>query len=94
MELVEQVKAVIPAAKQGQVWKAIADNDVKANRQYSAYVFRNKKQEDDHKATGAVPKVTPSIYNQAAVDFIVKIVGDDLDEAPTRRSSGRPDGRH
>lgn len=80
MELVEQVKAVIPAVKQGQVWKAIADNDVKANRQYSAYVFRNKKQEDDHKATGAVPKATPSIYNQAAADFIAKIVGDDLDD--------------
>ncbi|KAF0652051.1 putative transcriptional regulator [Cyanobium sp. Copco_Reservoir_LC18] len=80
MELVEQVKAMLPTAKQGQVWKVIADNDLKANRQYSAYVFRNKKQEDDYKATGTVPKVTPSIYNQAAVDFIAKVVSDDTDD--------------
>ena len=58
----------------------IADNDLKANRQYSAYVFRNKKQEDDYKSTGAVPKVTPSIYNHAAVDFIAKVVSDDTDD--------------
>ncbi len=82
MDLVERVKSVIPAAKLRQIWKAIADNDLKDNRQYSAYVFRNKKQEDNYKATTTVPKATPSIYNQSAVDFIVKVVGDDLDDGP------------
>ena len=80
MELVDQVKAVVPDAKQSQIWKAIADNDLKFNRQYSTYVFRNKKQEDDYKLTGAVPKVTPSIYNRSAIDFVAKVIGDDIED--------------
>lgn len=78
MELVEEVKKVEPGAKQGLVWKAIADNDLKCNRQYSAYVFRNKKQEDKYKETGYVPAATPSIYNKAAVDFIARVIGDEI----------------
>jgi len=81
MELVEEVKKVVSEARQGKVWKAIADNDLKANSQYSAYVFRNKKQEDEYKNAGHVPKVTPSIYNKAAVDFIAKVIGDGIDDS-------------
>lgn len=81
MDLVEEVKKVIPEAKQHQVWAAIAENDVKNNRQYSAFVFRNKKQEDDYKANGTVPSVTPSIYNHSAVDFLTKVIGDELQQA-------------
>ena len=41
---------------------------------YSAYNFRNKKQEDKYKENGVVPSVTPSIYNQNAVEFIAKVL--------------------
>ena len=84
MELVEEVKKVLPEARQGQVWKAISDNDLKDNRQYSAYVFRNKKQEDEYKSAGIVPKVTPSIYNKAAVDFVAKVISDGIEDSQQR----------
>jgi Schlafen, AlbA_2 len=74
MELVEAVQAVYPAAKQGKIWNAIRDNDLKNNPDYAAYNFRNKKQEDAYKETGVIPKATPSLYNQNAVDFIINVL--------------------
>lgn len=76
MELVQEVKKLHPEVKQNEIWTVIADNDVKNNPDYSAYNFRNKKQEDDYRKTGAVPSVTPSIYNEKAVTFIVKVLMD------------------
>lgn len=63
-----------PAAKQGQIWDAIRENGLKNNSDYGVYNFRNKSQEDDYKASGKIPKATPSIYNRNAVDFIVKVL--------------------
>jgi hypothetical protein len=74
MELVAEVQRRLPIAKQGDVWNAIADNQMKDNSDYSAYNFRNKKQEDEYRQSGTIPKTTPSIYNEAAVEFIVKVV--------------------
>ena len=74
MELVEEVQKVLPEARQNEIWGAIKDNDLKNNTDYSAYNFRNKKQEDVFKETGKLPSATPSIYNWKAVDFIVNIV--------------------
>ena len=76
MELVQEVKKLHPEVKQNEIWAVIADNDVKNNPDYSAYNFRNKKQEDDYRKTGTVPSVTPSIYNEKAVTFIVKVLKD------------------
>ena len=72
-ELAQAVQAAHPGAKQFKIWDAIRDNDLKNNRDYAAYNFRNKKQEDEYKASGKLPKVTPSIYNQKAVDFLVNV---------------------
>ena len=74
MELVEAVQTAHPAAKQSMVWNVIRDNGLKDNADYAAYNFRNKKQEDAYRESGVIPKVTPSIYNQNAVDFIVNIL--------------------
>lgn len=73
-ELAEEVKKKCPKAKQNRVWAVIRDNDIKNNKDYSAYNFRNKKQEDEFHETGVVPSVTPSIYNHKAVDFICRII--------------------
>ncbi|MGH9462710.1 MAG: RNA-binding domain-containing protein [Vicinamibacteria bacterium] len=73
-ELAQAVQAAYPAARQNKIWEAIRDNDVKNNTDYSAYNFRNKKQEDDYKETGKLPKTIPSIYNQRAVDFLVNVL--------------------
>ena len=77
LELVEEVRKIIPAVKQGQVWDAIRDNDMKNNLSYSAYNFRCKAHEDRFKESGCVPAATPSIYNHNAIDFIVNIIRGD-----------------
>ena len=74
MDLLDEVKKVISDAKSNAVWNIIRDNGLKDNPDYSAYNFRNKKQEDKYKQTGEVPSVTPSIYNQNAVDFIINVL--------------------
>jgi hypothetical protein len=79
-ELAEEVKKAFPSAKQNDVWQCIRENGLKENTNYSAYNFRNKKQEDEYKGTGVIPNVTPSIYNHAAVEFIVKVLKDGTDK--------------
>lgn len=73
-EIAEEVKKQVPGTKHNDVWTCIKDNSLKDNLDYSAYNFRNKMQEDRYKETGHVPSATPSIYNQAAVEFIVKVI--------------------
>ncbi|WP_355662501.1 ATP-binding protein [Halomonas salifodinae] len=74
MELADEVKRLVPGVSHNDIWRCIKDNDVKNNLDYSAYNFRNKKQEDEYRKTGKVPSVTPSIYNKTAVEFLVKVL--------------------
>lgn len=74
MELADAVCEKYPGAGQNRVWRVIQDNGVKDNTDYSAYNFRNKKQEDQYRESGVLPGVTPSIYNNNAVDFIVNVL--------------------
>jgi len=74
MDLLEAVKKKIPDTKANQVWEIIKENKLKDNPDYSAYNFRNKKQEDKYKETGVLPSGVPSIYNYNAVDFIVNVI--------------------
>lgn len=76
MELADSVRSKLSDVKQNDIWQAIAENKMKSNPDYSAYNFRNKKQEDEYHETGVVSSGTPSIYNQSAVDFIVKVLGE------------------
>ncbi len=74
LELVDEVKRKLPYIKQGLIWKAIKENDLKNNLDYSAFNFRNKKQEDEYKNTGRLRKTIPSIYKQKAVDYLVNVL--------------------
>ena len=74
MELAVEVKKRLPAVGRNEIWQAITDNDLKKNKDYSAYNFRNKKHEDEFERSGHVPSVTPSIYNQKAIDFLVNVL--------------------
>lgn len=74
MELAQEVKRILPAARQNDIWRAIKENGIKSNTDYSTYNFRNKKQEDEYRETGKVATNTPSIYNQSAVEFLVKVL--------------------
>jgi hypothetical protein len=73
-ELAAAVKEAYPHATQSKVWNAIRENGIKSNADYSAYNFRNKKQEDEYRESGRLPSNTPSIYNQSAVDFLVQVL--------------------
>lgn len=74
LELVDEVKKKLPYIKQGLIWKAIKENDLKNNLDYSVFNFRNKKQEDEYKNTGRLKKTIPSIYKQKAVDYLVNVL--------------------
>ena len=74
MDLLDEVKRRVPGTKANQVWHIIKENKLKDNPDYSAYNFRNKKQEDKYRKTGTLPSGVPSIYNHNAVDFIVNIL--------------------
>jgi len=74
LDLVDKVKKQIPTVNQQEVWNIIKENDLKNNTMYSAYNFRNKKQEKKYLDSGVLPKAVPSIYNKKAVDFIAKII--------------------
>lgn len=76
MELVGQVQMLCPGTKQGEIWEIIRNNDLKNNSDYSSYVFRNKSQEDAFRKSGKLPKVTPSIYNENALNFICQCIND------------------
>jgi len=74
MEVVTAVKKALPQAKQNEIWEAIKENELKGDSDYSAYVFRNKKQEDAYEETGILPAGLPCIYNQSAVDFLIRVL--------------------
>ena len=70
-EVAKAVKDQLPEISQNKVWETIKNSDMKNNRDYSVYNFRNKKQESLYKETGKLPGGTPSIYNHKAVEFII-----------------------
>lgn len=73
-ELVEEVKRTMPEAKSNRIYEIVKNNDIKNNAQYSAYNFRRKSAEEEYAKTKKVKSDTPSIYNKAAVSFILKVL--------------------
>lgn len=61
-----EIQKVATSANQQQVWKVLGE--MKGNKEYSAYNFRNKGQEHQYLKTGTVDSTVPVIYNQAAID--------------------------
>ena len=59
--------------KHNDIWRIINENNIKANPDYSLYNFRNKSQEEEYEHSGKVAKGVPSIYKDAAVDYIINI---------------------
>ena len=73
-EVAKAVKEQLPNISQNKVWETIKNNNMKNNREYSVYNFRNKKQEELYEKSGKLPIAIPSIYNYNAVDFIVNML--------------------
>lgn len=73
-ELIQEVKIKVPGIKEGDIYKAIRDNKIKDDLEYSAYNFRSKKHEDDFKLNGKLPTSTPSIYREKCIDYLTQII--------------------
>lgn len=71
MQLVEIIKQSIPNANTNTVNAIIKDHNMKNNKSFCAYNFRNKQQEERYKNDGVLPVATPSIYNDDALHFIL-----------------------
>ena len=59
IELAAKFVSSILRASHNRVWKALQENGVKDNPDYSAYNFRNKKQEDKYRESGDLPSAIP-----------------------------------
>lgn len=56
-----------------RIWEIIRENDIKQNRDYSDYSFRNQNQRLNFEEKGVLVKGTPSIYKPSAIELIVSI---------------------
>ena len=72
-ELELEVKKAIPSIRQNELHSIIKENNIKDNKEYSSYSFRNKRQEDNYEENGIVATGTSSIYKPNTVDLIVRI---------------------
>ncbi len=71
-EMVEKIKSAIPDVNQSHVNEIISNNELKQDIKYSAYNFRTKQHEEKYKESGEIPNGTPSLYNENAVQLIIK----------------------
>ncbi|MDK2842535.1 MAG: hypothetical protein PWQ17_2041 [Anaerophaga sp.] len=72
-ELVTEIKKREPNFNQNRIWEIIKENDIKKNRDYSDYSFRNQKHRLNYENNGILAQGTPSIYKHTAVDLIISI---------------------
>ncbi len=77
-KLVEKVKQIKSGCNNHQINKIISDFNIKKEKNFSAYNFRNKDKELEYERTGVLPINTPSIYNSDAVRFIGEHIDDYL----------------
>lgn len=70
-ELAKQVQDK-SGMKHNIIWSTIKQLNLKENKDYAYYNFRNKGQADNYSKTGRVPASVPSIYKPAAVDYIIQ----------------------
>lgn len=76
-KLEQEVRKTILGVKKYKVQWVIRDNWLKWDITYSAYNFRNKDHEDNYKTKGDIQKWTASIYNNNAVEFIIKVLSNE-----------------
>jgi len=72
-ELVTEIKKREPNFNKNRIWEIIKENDIKENRDYADYSFRNQKHRLNYESNRILVQGTPSIYKQSAVDLIISI---------------------
>lgn len=72
-QLIAEVKKIIPTIKRPQIYSILKENDIKNNKEYSTYVFRNNGQEVLYEKEGIVPSGIPSIYKPGTISLVERI---------------------
>jgi hypothetical protein len=72
-DLVNEIKRKEPKINQNRIWEILKENNLKENRDYSDYSFRNQKQRLNYENNNILASGTPSIYKLTTVDFILNI---------------------
>lgn len=76
--LANEIKKTIPEINKNKIWEIIKENDIKNNKDYSDYSFRNQQQRLDYEENQILAKGIPSIYKASTVDLIVNIFKNEL----------------
>lgn len=72
-QVAKEIKTVLPSVPLNSIWAAIAENDLKYDTDYAAFVFPNNSSKQKYEETGD-PGYAPSIYNQRAIDFLINVL--------------------
>lgn len=72
-QLITEIKKKVPTIKEPEIYSILRENDVKNNKEYSTYVFRNNGQEEAYEKDGTLPTGIPSIYKPAAIGLVERI---------------------
>jgi hypothetical protein len=75
-DIANEIRKKLPTVGKNKIWKTINETGIKNNTDYSTYSFLNKKQRDEYENTGLVRSSVPNIYNEKALDFLVKILSE------------------
>lgn len=70
-ELYKAVKKQISNIKRNEFFKYLAIKGIKADKKYSGYLFRNKRQKDNYVKDGILPKGISSLYNHDCLKYII-----------------------
>jgi hypothetical protein len=77
-DLVTEIKKREPNISPKRIWEIIRENDIKQNKDYSDYSFRNQKHRLSYEEEGVLVRGTPSIYKSTAIELIVSIHKNEL----------------
>ncbi|OSQ44769.1 helix-turn-helix domain-containing protein [Thalassospira sp. MCCC 1A01428] len=71
-DLSNEVHKKFPEIKNKDLNKKISETRIKHDKRYSTYIFINKKSEQKYKETGILPKSITSVYNNDALELLIK----------------------
>jgi hypothetical protein len=72
-DLIAEIKKREPSIKQNRIYDIIKENEIKDNRDYSDFSFRNQNHRLDYEKNKNIVSGTPSIFKPITVDFILSI---------------------
>ncbi len=77
-QLEGEIRKKDPRAKISRIQGIIKENNLKNDKKYSAYNFRNRNQEEKYKENKIIPSSVPSIFNMAAIQFVLKVLSQEV----------------